>query len=247
MGYQNSITGSWQRCTTMSTTLGYWFHPRWQLAAGVDNLRPVLKNKNVIGNFTSQPCIQVASVREDDPGSITVLDSLRGSGEWNPGSIPVSTQTGPVWLWRLGFAYALSSGSALGQADTSVEATWTTSGLQVGSKTLSLFAASTSNGFAEVTGWVPVQWAAKVKAALIARSLSGNFQYRICYRTADTSVDSPGAWSTTFDSSRTGGEACTGDVTLTFTNETWVQFGIQYSLSGATPGGAIITASFAVR
>ena len=232
----------------MTTALGYWFSDRWQFATGVDSLRPIIKNKNVVGNYTSQPCIQVATVRGDDPGAITVLSTLQGVGEWSPGTIPISTQTGPVYLWRLGYAYALSSGTALGQADTSVEASWTTTGVQIGTKTLSLFAASTANAFVEVSGWIPVQWAAKVKAALIARSLTGNFQYRICYRTADTSVDSPGAWTTAFDSVRNAGEVCTNDVLLTLGNESWIQFGIQYYLTAATPaGGAVINASFSVR
>ena len=247
MGYQNVLPAKWERHTTMSTTLAFAFPWGWVEAAGIDAAGFILKNKAVVGLYTSQPCIQVAATRTDDPGAITVLDSLRGAGEFNTGSGPLTSVTPANYWCRFGFGYALSSGAALGTADSSLEVQYTTTGLRIGGATLPLFASVTQNAFAEVTGWLPVRWVSKVKAALIARSITGNFAYRICYRTAATSTSDPGAWSTAFDSQRTAGEACTGDVALTWTTEGYVQFGIQYYLTSTTPGGAVVDAAFSVR
>lgn len=188
------------------------------------------------------------TLREDDPGAITALDTLRGAGEWTPGSISVSAQTGSAWMCRFGYAYALSAGTALGQADTSLEVHYTATGLDVGTRTLSLMATVAQNAFVEITGWIPTAWAAKVKSALIARSLTGNLGFRLCFRLAATSPEDPGAWSTAFDTNRGAGEACTGELTPTFTTESWIQFGIQYYLTGGvTPGSVNLTVSTAVR
>ena len=122
-------------------------------------------------------------------------------------------------------------------------------GSVLGTATLALSTLTTTDAFAPVTGFVPALHAAKVKAALVVASLSGNFQCRLCYRVATTSREEPGSWSTTFDQWRSAsGEYNTGDLTPASANEMWIQFGVQYSLSsGSALGQATVTTTVTGR
>ena len=105
-----------------------------------------------------------------------------------------------------------------------------------------------NNSYVAVTPWIPTIAAAKMRAALSITSLTGDFQCRMAYRTAETSQQSPNGWSTTFDSTwRTAGEATTNDLTPTYSDVMWVQFGLQYNLSSGTPGQASVACAVAVQ
>ena len=88
--------------------------------------------------------------------------------------------------------------------------------------------------------WVPASLAKKIKAAVVVNSLSGNFQWCLTYRTATTSKDVPDAWTADWDTLRTATEVNTGELSPTLTGKMWVQIGIQYNLSGSTPGQAFV-------
>lgn len=111
-----------------------------------------------------------------------------------------------------------------------------------------LLATSTADAFFVVTGWLPALQAEKLKLALVCSSLTGNFQYRVCYRLATTSTQDPGAWTTAFDQWRTAGEACTGMLTPAGGSDMWIQVGIQYALSsGSALGQASVSAVVAAK
>ena len=66
-------------------------------------------------------------------------------------------------------------------------------------------------------------------------SLTGNFQWRLVYRTAATSKESPGAWAVVTDANAPYGSGYvnTGDLSLSLAGKMWVQLGFQYlSTSG---------------
>jgi hypothetical protein len=112
----------------------------------------------------------------------------------------------------------------------------------------SLQTQTTSDSFVPLSGWLSALDAEKVKLAVVCASLSGNFQWRICYRTAPTSTQEPGAWSTSFDAFRGAGEVCTGELSPSVAADMYVQLGIQHSLSsGSALGQATIHAVASAR
>lgn len=247
MACGSDVLSGQQHLVVTSTTVLYAWYTGWILCAGMKGARMVLKNKAVTGNFQSQPCIQLAAVRADNPGGASTKGALTtGAGEACTGALDLTSDTGDMFLIRFGVAYSLSSGSTAGQADVGLDVAYDQCGSLLGAYTLSLTTTTTTDAFTVLTGWVPATQASKIMAALVARSVTGNFQYRLCYRTAATSKDDPGAWSTTLHSWQGAGESNTGELGLTLTGVMWVQIGIQYSLSsGSTLGQATISAAIA--
>ena len=147
---------------------------------------------------------------------------------------------------RFGVGYDLSEGSTLARADVELLVSFNACGKIAGAINQQLVAMSTTVSYMAVTPFLPTIVAAKVRAAIAAASLTGDFQWRLAYRTAATNVQNPNAWSTTFDTYHTAGELNTGDLTPTISGKMWIQFGIQYNLSSSTPGQASISGAVAV-
>ncbi len=216
-------------------------------AIGLDNVKAVLRSHAVSGNFQLRLAMQTALVRVELPEAPSTLDQLLvGDGERCTGMISVAESTASKFFVRFGVAYSLSSGSALGQADVSFALSHTQCGQIVGGRSLSLASNATADAFALVTGWVPAIQVQKVKAVTVCRSLNGGFEWKLCYRTATTSKETPSAWTSLGGSYLGAGEFDTGDVTLNVDSSMYVQFGVLYhSSSGA--GDAQVDTSFAVR
>ena len=226
-----------------------WFTP-WMPATGVSNVKAVLKRRALTGNFRAQVAYQTAAVRPDLPDTPAKIGSAQaGAGEYCTGVVDVSAGTATAGFIRYGAAIDLSAAGDPGQADVALDVTDDACGSPIGTATLALSTTTTANAFAAVTPWVPAQHAAKIRAAIVISGLSGNFQCRLAYRTAATSKEAPGAWSTTFDTWRTAdGEANTGDLSPTSANEMWIQFGVQHALSsGAALGQAIVSVALTGR
>ena len=100
------------------------------------------------------------------------------------------------------------------------------------------------HGDVAITPFVPTIGAAKARGAFSATSLSGDFRWRPACRTAATNIQNADAW-TSLGSWATAGEVNTTDLTPTLTGKMWVQYGIQYALSGATPGQATLSGTLA--
>lgn len=250
MSCGNAGSSSTQSCQTQSTTLAYkWFTP-WGPATGLDTVIAILILTGLIGNFQAQLVIQTADVRPEAPNAPTLLGSaLSSTTPYCTGAVSVSSYTaGAMWV-RFGVAYNLTSGSALGAADVTLIVSDDRCGQAAGSATNTLHTTSTAtNTYVAVTGWIPAIVATKVKAALVATALQGPIQWRLAMRTATTTPEQPNAWSTTFDTWRTtAAEVCTGELATSISGAMYVQFGIQYILSGGSFGNVIVAATVAVR
>jgi len=88
--------------------------------------------------------------------------------------------------------------------------------------------------------------AEKAKAMVIATSITGTLRWMITYRTATTSIESPGSWNTDLEAGyHSTGEVNTGQLTLTVGSAMWVQLGVQYwsstngTLAASTLGIAV--------
>ena len=231
----------------MSTTVAYeWLTP-WMPCIGIDNLKATLRVHGVSGNFQGQIAYQTALVRAAVPDSPAVVDSAQvGEGEKCTGVISIASATAGKFLVRFGVAYSLSSGTGVAQADVSTAFSFTQCGNVLGARALALDTSTSSDAFSPAAGWVPAMQVQKVKATVICRSLTGNFEWKLCYRVATTSQEDPGAWNALEASYHGAGEFDTGEITLNVDSSMYVQFGIQYhSTSGA--GQAQVDVVYAVR
>ena len=230
--------------TTTTDPTYHWFG--WMPAIGLDHVKAVLRSHAVSGNFQVRLAMQTALIRTEQPEAPTTLDQLLvGDGERCTGVISVADSTSTKFFVRFGVAYSLSSGSALGQADLSFAVSHTQCGQLVGGRSLSLASCTSADAVATVTGFVPAILVQKVKAVTVCRSLTGNFQFKLCYRTATTSKENPSAW-TALTNYEGAGEFDSGDLALNVDSSMYVQFGILYhSSSGA--GDAQVDTTFAVR
>lgn len=241
-----NLTSPVQRSlTALDGVVQYAWMTDWMLLPGMDTITAVLKAKAVSGNFRSQLAMQLAAVRTDNPNSPSTLASAHNNaGEWPEQAVDVATgTTGYMWV-RFGVAYDLHTGTTAAKADVELQVSFNACGGVVGAINQQLVAATATDSFVAITAFLATISAAKIRAALSATSLTGDFRWRLAYRTAATNVQNADAW-TSLGSWQTAGEVNTTDLTPTLTGKMWVQFGIQFALSGATPGQASISGAIA--
>lgn len=244
-----SVTPSdFRTLIAVSGVVGYEWFTDWMLCVGIDTITTVLKNKAVSGNFRSQLAVQFAPVRVDNPDAPGVFGSPQtGAGERCDDGIDVGTPGAAKMFMRIGVAYDLSTGSTPARADVGFQASFNACGRIVGTLNQQLVATSVTNSFIATGPFIPAISAVKLRYAGVGSSLTGDFQWRPTYRTAATSPDSPGAWATSFGSWVTSGDSNSGDLTPTLTGVMWVQPGVQFNLSNATPGQATVFALVAAK
>lgn len=232
-----------KRLTSLSTTAAYEWFTDWLPAATMLRAQSVMKAKAVSGNLVIQVAMQTAAVRPDDPDSpVTVASTQSGAGETCSDVGDVTSGLAGKYFVRFGIAYSLSSGS-IGQGDVSLQVAYDACGGVAGSQTLALSTVSSTDSFLPVTGWLASISAEKVRAAVILAG-NANIQWKLSYRTATTSVDSPNAWQTGLEAGYHGtGATNTGDLTPSVSTAMWVQFGIQYSSSS---GGTLAVGNMSV-
>ncbi len=238
-----------QALTAYSSDTVYAWFTGWRVCIGLANVDSVLKRRAVTGNFQSRPTIQFAPTRTDNPDAPTLLDSQMRAGAGEAYSTDDVTSAGASkFFYRLGVAYSLSSGTG-GRADVDASFVDDKCGGPIGNYAGELTTLSDTTDVIAITAWMPARLAAKIKAALNCVDLTGNFRYRLVYRTAATSTEAPDAWDTAFDTWRSAaGEANTGELTPTITNKMWIQFGIAYgNSSGSALGRASVYAMLAGR
>lgn len=228
----------------------YEWYTSWLSATGMDEIKTVLKLRNLNGNFQCKHAIQVAPVRTDKPDAPEALGSyVTTNSEACSGLYDLSGTINDQYFIRFGVMYNLSSGT-FGRGDVTYQCSYAQCGQVLGATSVQLETSSTTEKYQVLTGWLPAIMAKKVMLAVVCASRSGNIQWRAAYRTATTSPEIPSAWSTTFDANgyRADGEFNTGEITPTVANEMWVQFGLQYNLSsGSALGTAAFQVSTAVR
>lgn len=248
MACGQSVPESQVHLLALSTTVVYeWLSP-WIPCIGVDSVKAALRAHAVSGNFQVGLAIQTASVRTDSPDAPALLDNTTqvGEGEKCTGVVSIASTTAGKFFVRFGLGYSLSSGSTPGQADVSTSLVYTQCGQVLGSRSFALDTSTSSDGFALISGWVPALLAQKMKAVVICRSLTGNFEWKLAYRTATTSKENPSGWTALDANYHGAGELDSGEVSLSLDSEMWVQFGLQYhSTSGA--GQAQVDCVVAIR
>lgn len=246
-------TGAKQRqIVAYSTTVAYEWFTDWMPCVGMDSMRAVMKIKaSSNAYFQGQICIQVASVRTDEPDQPILKDSQRtGNGEWCTGNLDISADTDDKMFIRFGVAYNYQSAQSQSSSTVELEVTYQQCGEIVAAATHQLTTMTTDAQYIAITGWLPAHFVDKVKAAVVCNGLTGNFRWRLAYRTAGTSKDSPNAWGNVTDANAPyqSGETNTNDLAITNTGIMWVQIGIAYFLStGSTLGQATVAAAIGVR
>lgn len=110
---------------------------------------------------------------------------------------------------------------------------------------------TTTNTNVAVTGWMAALGVDAVVAFFIITGLANNLRCQLCYRTAATSTQIPGAWTLLEGANYriADGESSTTQLTMSLTGVMFVQFGIAYSQSsaGAAPGTASVTTTVWTR
>jgi hypothetical protein len=98
--------------------------------------------------------------------------------------------------------------------------------------------------------WLPALDVEFLKAALVVTGLIGNFRCRLTYRTAETSPEVPGAWTTDFGTEYSAdGEYPLSDTQLAnLSGVMWVQIGLEVYLStGSALGHANVNVALSGR
>lgn len=204
--------------------------------------------------FQGQVVMQVAAVRTSSPGAPILKGSVQTtttntSFEYNTGELNVLADTSGAMFVRFGVAYNFTAGQAQSQADVEIEVSGVQCGEVAGSGIWQLATTTVDDQFQAVTGFLPAILVAKVRAAAMCTSLSGNFRWRLAYRLAATSSEAPGAWAPLTDNNApyVAGEVNTGDLAITVGSNMYVQLGILYDLSSAGTGQASIAIAIGVR
>lgn len=233
--------------STTSTGVFEWLTD-WVPAIGLDSVRATIKHKAVNGNFQTKFAIQTADVRTNNPNSPATLEQswTAGAGERCTGNVDLSSYTNDALFVRLGVSYAASSG--VGEADVSLQVAYDACGQMVGTVSSEVLAPDANDSYLPVTGWIPAIHVGKVMAALVVAGGGPNFRTRLAVQTATTSVESPGAWTTTFDTWRSGDqEVNTGELTPSIASAMWVRIGVQYTCSSGTNLRSFITCAVGIR
>lgn len=205
----------------------------WFLATGLDSIRAVLKNKSVSGSIATKVAYRTAAVRPDNPNAwIAVGAAQNGNGE-SPVDATIATETDDTMWVQFGIQYANQTGLTVSSATVYLTVSFNACGKLVGGAALDLASDSnTTSRFYIVTGWLPAKTITKVKASIVNGSFTGELRSRLAWRTANTSVQDPDAW-TSSDSWLGDGETCTGEIGITET-EMWIQFGLACKLNTGT-------------
>lgn len=238
-----------------TTDVYHWFTPFYP-TIGLDAAQVWWLCRSVSGtNPTSEPVFQVATFRQDNPSTVssfvlTNSGALTGAGEKSTVLENIAAALSTAFWVRFGLKHK-SSGVGLAQAEFGMQASFTANGEVLGTETHGLFTAATQPAFVPITGMVPAAWFGKIRVAWLLESLTNNFKWRLAYRTAPTATATAGAWAPITGQSygNTTGEGCTAEIAQTLTTtDFWIQFGIDYALSGGTtPGGARITTLTGIR
>ena len=225
----------------------------WVPCVGMDTIRPTLKLRAASSdNFEAQIVCQVAKVRADEPEDPVLVTTAQspssGTLDYCPGNVSVSSDAADAVLIRFGIAYAYATSTSQCMADVELEVTYHQYGQIAGASSHELSSGTSEGRYVIMTPMLPAILVDKVKAAVSCTSLTGNFKWRLAYRTATAAKDSPGAWSVVTDGNAPygSGDTNTGDLSVTLGSVAWVQLGLQY-YSTTGEGQAALAAAVGTR
>lgn len=143
------------RLSPLATGVSYMWFTGFFPCIGVDKVKVTWKNRAVVGNFQSQPCLQYAPVRVDKPNAPTAVGTLLvGAGESCTGEVDISADTVGQLYMRVGIAYSLSSGSTQGGADVSMDVHYVSCGRVIGTVTRDYLAYNTGSVVNSISGFL---------------------------------------------------------------------------------------------
>lgn len=240
----SAVTDAHEWFSPFYPTIGLDAAQVWWLCRAASGVNPV-----------SEPVFQIAKYRQDNPSTISTFaltnsGPITGTGEASTELESIASALSTAFWVRFGLRYKANT-AGLAQGDFGMQAAFTANGEVLGTTTHDLFTSATQAAYVPITGFVPAAWFTKLRVAYLVEALTGSVKWRLAYRTAPTSQATGGAWAaiTGQSYSNTTGEDCTAEISQSLTStDFWVQFGIDYALSGgSTPGGLSITTIAGIR
>lgn len=167
------------------------------MVAAVANIDVVLKLKATIGNIQVATAIQYAAVRADEQGAAAQLDNTfigPGSAERHGAALALSGTDKA--LFRVGVAYSLTTGSALGEGDVSLEGAFLDCGEVIATWEGDVMIDTSADHIIPLGGFLPRSFVDKLKFVSVVNGVVGNITTGGVYRTADTTIEAATAWKT---------------------------------------------------
>jgi hypothetical protein len=183
-----------KRLKSYTTTLAYEWYTGW-MVAGTDAVDIVIKQKAAIGNLQVATAIEYTAVRADDQGAGSQLDNTfigPGSAERHTGALALSGTNQA--MFRLGVAYSLTTGSALGEADVSLEGAYLDCGEVVATWEGDVMVDASADHIIPLGGFIPWIFVSKFKFVSVVNGVTGNIISGGVYRTADKTIEAATAW-----------------------------------------------------
>jgi hypothetical protein len=233
-----------------STTVLHEPFTSWRFATGVDKISIVWKNLQASANLVTQPYVEVAAVRPDNPttlGAGNLLGSTKtGPGESSFNNTSITALTGAAMWFRAGIAYYSSTG--VSEADVGFRACWNQLGQLAGMGSFQLNGNDTGNRIFKLTRWMRQAFVGKIKWAPVINGLTGaatNLQYEFVQQTAPTSIQQPNSagWvvppsgvSNYATITSSNSEACSPEFSphSSYTGDTWIRFAVFADLVAGT-------------
>jgi hypothetical protein len=270
----NVTKETWKHLAVFSTDAEIEPFTEWMPCEGIDTVRAVMKIKASNGSPKVQLAMQCAAVRPSNPTAWQALGSYSSTGDREVAveqDVAATTINTAANFWvRFGLLFKIDSGT-IGGADCALSVSYDQCGQVVGHMNQVLESSLKQDDlYVPVGPFIPILFADKVKIATILTSMvtltSGGdtnaLGVKAAWRTANTSPESPNAWSTTFSAGTNtersaDGEYDTGELTPSYSGSPppmWVQFGLHFakvntSGSGPVTGtvSAVVSAAVAVR
>lgn len=117
-------------------------------------------------------------------------------------------------------------------------------------KSLSAYAGSASPSYVAMTDWYPAIGIDTAKFLSRQKGCTGTFVGHLAVQTAAVRIDNPGAWTSGWDTSRTGdGDWCSGEEPMTTYAgpAQWIRWGYRYDAGGAAFGQGDVTVQASFR
>ena len=254
-GCGGMVRGRSRRLVAYSSVFAEEWFTEFVPVIGMDKIMAALRAKAATNDhFQAQVIVQFAAVRTDSPDSPATLGSVQtassGSIEYPTGAIDISASAATKFYVRFGVAYRYNpTGGSQSSADVSLDINYEQCGEIAGGLNAQLFTSTSDMQVVALTGLLSPLMVEKIKAALMVTSKTGNFQWKLTYRTFSTNREVPGAWSDSFEQSyRTAtGDVNTGELTVSgLGSAMWIQIGLAYTSSSGN-GQASVSLALGTR
>lgn len=238
---------TWASIVATSTTSVFLPTTEWIPCTGLDTMQAVIRMRNAGTYIQISAAYQTAEVVTTNPDAPATVGNALGENGAALVVQDISATTASKTYIRFGLVYSLSSASTPETADVSVQVSYRLQGRLLGSFSQQFVAPDTSAQYLPIGDWVSTLEANKVKGAFVV-SGAADFGYRLAYQTAESVVESPGAWTVLeADWVTTYTPRCSGQLTLETSGKMWIRFAIGYQASSGSNKQAYISGALFVR